>query len=194
MNTQVLLIVAGYVHRLDPQELAELARSSIYLNAISNRLAASLPRSTLLGMIVGTAVSELVDPKERRMNFTAEEVDSTEGKWYRSLTGVQDSIGSISDLKRRSPVSKRKNENSRAEVGNGKPSKSLVQPASSSKIVSIEEIESDFASEEEDLPMYEKPDSDASDTDEDPTLVQRDKPSAPVYVVNLLTFFFRNLC
>jgi telomere length regulation protein len=140
-------------------------------------------------MIVGTAVSELVDPMERRMNFTAEEVDSTEGKWYRSLTEVQDSIGSISDLKRGSPVSKRKNANSRAEVGNENPPKALVQPASSSKIVSIEEIESDFASEEDDLPMYEKPDSDASDTDEDPTLVQRDKPSAPVYVENLSLFF-----
>lgn len=180
MNTQVLLIVAGYIHRSDPQQLAELAGSSTYLNAISNRLAASLPRSTVLGMLVGTAISELVDPKERRMNFGAEDVKNAEGQWYRSLTRLQDSIGSISDMKAASPVSKKNESGSKAEIISGKPSKTVVHPTSSSKIVSIEEIESGSGSEEDDFPVYEKPDSDASDSDEDPTLVQRDKPSAPV--------------
>lgn len=177
MNAQVLLIVAGYVHRSDPQQLAELARSSTYLNAISNRLAASLPRSTILGMIVGTAVSELVDAKEKQMNFAAEEVESAEGQWYRTLTRLEDTVGSISDMKTESTLSKMKNLSPKAEA---KLSKSFVQPAPSSKIVSIEEIESGSDSEEDDLPRYEKPDSDASDSDEDPTLVQRDRPSAPV--------------
>lgn len=180
MNTQVFLIVAGYIHRLDPLQLAELAGSSTYLTAISNRLSASLPRSTILGMIVGTAISELVDPKERRMNFDSEDVRSAEGQWYRSLTRLQDSIGSITDMKAAIPVSKKKKSRSEAESNNGKPSTPVVQPTSSSKVVSIEEIESSSGSEEDDLPVYEKPDSDAFDSDDDPTLVQRDKPSAPV--------------
>ena len=180
MNTQVLLVVAGYIHRSEPQQLAELARSSAYLNAISNRLSASVPRSTVLGMIVGTAISELVDPKERRMNFDSEDVRSAEGQWYRSLTKLQDSIGLVSKMKAAIPMSKKKKLKSEVEINNGKPSKTVAHPTSSTKVVSIEEIESRSGSEEDGLPMYEKPDSDASDSDEDPTLVRRDKPSAPV--------------
>lgn len=180
MNTQVLLIVAGYIHRSDPQKLAELARSSTYLNAISNRLAASLSRSTVLGMIVGTAVSELVDPTERRMNFDAEEVKGTEGQWYRNLTRLEDTIGLISDIEKASPVSPKRDSSSKAKIGIVTPSKTVIRPKSSSKIVSIEEVESGSGSEEDDLPMHEKPDSDASDSEKDATLVRRDKPSAPV--------------
>jgi telomere length regulation protein len=128
-------------------------------------------------MIVGTAVSELADAKEKQMNFSAEEVESTEGQWYRNLTKLEDSVGSINDMKKASPLSKKRNLNSKAEVELSEP---LVPPASGSKIVSIEEVESASDSEEDDLPVYEKPDSDASDSEEDPTLVQRDRPSAPV--------------
>lgn len=180
MNTRVFLISAGYLHRSDPQQLAELARSSVYLNAISNRLAASLPRSTLLGMIVATAISELVDPTERRMNFGAEEVNNLEAQGYRKLTRLEDSIGSIADMRKTSTVSKAKSSSANSEVDNGQSSKRVIQAKSTSKIVSIEEVESGADSEEDDLPVYEKPDSDASDSDEDATLVQRDKPSAPV--------------
>lgn len=180
MNTQVFLIIAGYIHRSDPQQLTKLSGSSAYLNAISNRLSASLPRSTILGMIVGTAISELVDPKESRMNFDSEDVRSTDGQWYRSLTNIQDSIGSISDMKAAIPISKKKNSGPGAENKKSKPPQTVVHPPSSSKVVSIEEIGSSSGSEEDDLPMYAKPDSDASDSDEDPTLVRRDKPSAPV--------------
>lgn len=178
MNTQVLLVVAGYIHRSDPKQLAGLAGSSTYLNAISNRLSASLPRSTILGMIVGTAISELVDPKERQMNFDSEDVRSDEGQWYRNLTRVRDPIGSISDMKAAVSASKKKKSRSEAEINNSKPSKTVAHSKPGSKIVSIEEIET--SSEDDDLPVYEKPDSDPSDSDDDPTLVQRDKPSAPV--------------
>lgn len=180
MNTQVLLIVAGYVHRSDPQKLAELARSSTYLNAISNRLAASLPRSTVLGMIFGTAISELVDPKERRMNFDAEEVNSAEGQWHRNLTRLEDTIGLISDIETASSISQKKYPSAKAKIDIVTPSKAVVHPKSNSKIISIEEVESGSGSEEDNLPVYEKPDSDASDSEEDATLVRRDKPSAPV--------------
>lgn len=114
------------------------------------------------------------------MNFDSDDVRSAEGQWYRSLTRLQDSIGLISDMKAATPVSKKNKSKSEAEIKNGKPSKTVIQPPSSSKVVSIEEIGSSSGSEEDDLPMYEKPDSDASDSDEDPALVRRDKPSAPV--------------
>ena len=130
-------------------------------------------------MLVGTAVSELVDAKEKRMNFSAEEIDGAEGKWFRSLIEVQDMVGSISDL--RSGKSKTK-------IGvDGYGAKAVVPSSGksshkkgTSKVVSIEEIDEESESEDEGLVRYQKPDSDVSDEDEDATLVQRNKPKAPV--------------
>jgi telomere length regulation protein len=48
--------------------------------------------------------------------------------------------------------------------------------------MAIEEISDKSEAEDEDLMMYEKPDTDASDSEEDPTLIQRSKPSPPVSV------------
>lgn len=173
-------MVAGIIHRNDVQQLSDIARSSLYLNAISNRLAASSKRASLLGMIVGTAISELVDSKEKRMNFSTEEINTTEGQWYRRLTQLTDTVGSIDDLKpSTSTLSGLSSSSSRNGPNSGKPSKSSIKTASASKIISIEELDNS-ESEDEDLVMYEKPDSDPSDSDEDATLVQRNRPVAPV--------------
>ena len=114
------------------------------------------------------------------MNFSMKEIDSADGKWYRSLVTIQDTVGSIEDLKLDNPS----RQNSTAEVttllsyqhANRVATKS--EPAT--RIIAIEEIEDGIESEDEDIVIYEKPDTDASDEDEDPTLVQRDRPTAPV--------------
>lgn len=173
-------MVAGIIHRNDAQQLSTIARSSLYLSAISNRLAASSTRASLLGMIVGTAISELVDSKEKRMNFSTEEVDSTEGQWYRSLTQLTDTVGSISDLKpSASSSSGTSSSSSRNRSKSGETSRLSIRTGSTSKIISIEELDNS-ESEDEDLVKYEKPDSDPSDSEEDATLVQRNRPVAPV--------------
>ena len=180
VNTQVLLIVAGVIHRNDAQQLANMARSSLYLSAISNRLAASSTRASLLGMIVGTAISELVDSKDRQMNFSAEGIMSAEGQWYRSLTNLTDAVGSIEDLKPSTlTLSGTVSSSSQDAFKSDKISKASIKTVSTSKIISIEELENS-ESEDEDLVKYQKPDSDPSDSDEDATLVQRDRPVAPV--------------
>lgn len=173
-------MAAGIVHRNDAQQLSNIARSSSYLSAISNRLAASSARASLLGMIVGTAISELVDSKEKRMNFSTEEIDSIEGQWYRSLTQLTYTVGSIDDLKTSTSTSSEPNStSSRNRLRSDKSSEPFTKTVSASKIISIEELENS-ESEDEDLVMYEKPDSDPSDSDEDATLVQRERPVAPV--------------
>ncbi|KAG9750242.1 hypothetical protein KCU75_g13636, partial [Aureobasidium melanogenum] len=58
---QVLLLLAGYAHRAQPMSLFIMARSSAHLNGMSNRLNSSSPRARFLGMIVGMAISDLVD-------------------------------------------------------------------------------------------------------------------------------------
>lgn len=181
-NAQILLLAAGYLHRSQPTEVESVTRSSIYLNAVSNRLAASSSRARFLGMVVGMAISELVEAPGKGLKFDLEGLETEEAQWYLNLTRVRDKIGSISDLKRSKHGEA---ENPKQTTANhprlSRPPKS-VNTRPTARIVAIEEIEDDEDENEEDdefIP-YEKPDSDASDTEEDPTLIQRGKPTAPV--------------
>ncbi len=174
-------MIAGYIQRKDGLELSDITRSSLYLSAISNRLAASSARASLLGMITATAISEIVDPKEKRMNFSMDEVHGAEGQWYRNLTKQEDRVGSISDLKLAPSASKKGHSNSlKQRVTKQKASIPFNKSNASSKIISIVELDSNSESEDEDLVAYEKPDSDPSDSEEDATLVERNRPVAPV--------------
>jgi telomere length regulation protein len=62
-----------------------------------------------------------------------------------------------------------------------------VVPSGTSTSRIIELVDDDVVDEDDDdiLP-YAKPDSDPEDEDEDPTLVERNKPKAPVYIRDLL--------
>jgi len=163
-----------------------MAQSSLYIRAISNRLAASSPRSQFLGMVVGTAVSELIDPEDKRMKFSMSEIDDEDGKWYRSLCKHNDIIGSVDDLKAIAVRSGKGLTKAAGKQSSTKKEKDVKQkPVTQSKIISIEEITED-SGDDDDLPTYEKPDSDEEDSDEDATLVQRNKPTAPVYVSDQL--------
>ena len=160
----------------------EMARSGPYLNAVSNRLAASSERARFLGMVFGMAVSELVDPPDRKINFDIESNNGADGKWYQSLTNIKDTIGNIKYLRAMDAVSSSDPIPKTSEKGGKLPT--------SSKIVEIveisDEIESEVESSDDDLPVYAKPDSDQEDEDEDPTLIQRNKAVAPVYIRDLI--------
>lgn len=135
-------------------------------------------------MYVGTAVSELVDAPDKRMNFSSEELASAQGRQYLSLSKVEDPFRSIGGLKRGKAKDKQVvNRRGKAPaVQHAKPSSSNSH-LKASRVISIEEVESASDPEEEDdLPVYAKPDSDASDSDEDPTVINREKPTAPVSV------------
>lgn len=115
------------------------------------------------------------------MKFSAEETDTAEGKQYRSLTAIQDTVGSLEDLiSEAAPTKTLSAANNQILNLDDRNNQSLSKTGTASRIVAIEEVDVDSESEDEDIVMYEKPDSDASDEDEDPTLVQRDRPTAPV--------------
>jgi telomere length regulation protein len=130
-------------------------------------------------MAVGTAISNLIDKPDQKMSFGIEEMNSPEALWYKSLTGVQDRIGSISNLKT-SKIDEIKNE--KATGSTVSRAKQPMEPKP--KVVHIEETEN--GDEDDGLIPYGKPDSDEEDEDEDPTLVQRNKPTAPVSVAKSL--------
>ncbi|KAF4624096.1 hypothetical protein G7Y89_g14073 [Cudoniella acicularis] len=186
-HTQVLLLAAGYVHRKAPLRLAMMMRSGSHLNAVSNRLAASSPRARFLGMAIGEALSSLVDKGDKRMDFKVDEMSSADGKWYKSLVNVADTVGSLDSLKLETmPAQQRK-----FKPQLTKPAKKATPMSGTSKIISIEEVETDEEKEEsddEDLVPYRKPDSDAEDSDEDATNIVRNKPTAPVYIRDLITY------
>ncbi|KAL2183826.1 hypothetical protein L209DRAFT_713708 [Thermothelomyces heterothallicus CBS 203.75] len=184
-HAQVLLLVAGYVHRKTPIKLAMLLRSSTWLNAISNRLAAPHQRARFLGMVVGEALSGLVDKGEKRLNFKMEETDEEEGKWYKGLTNVSDDIGPFAALLSPSTDIPRASREAPRKPATRRPA-----PQPPQKGFIIEELSDEEGPEEDDdLVPYAKPDSDPEDSEDDATLVRRDKPKAPVYIRDLIKYF-----
>ena len=185
VHTQVLLLAAGYVRRKAPLRLAMMMRSGAHLSAISNRLAASSPRARFLGMAVGEALSSLVDKGDKNMDFKVDEMSTAEAKWFKSLVNVSDTVGLLDSLKSGKAATSSKQANPRAS----KQGEKARAPATGSKIISIEEIEADEEESDDDgLTPYAKPDSDAEDSDEDPTLITRNKPTAPVYIRDLISY------
>lgn len=201
---QTLLVSCGYVHRALPMFLFTLARSSVHMNGVSNRLASSSPRTRWLGMVVGMSVSGLVDKPESQMRFDLEELETVEARWYRDLVHVNDRIGSIDDLavnvERTKATSASASEQSLQSGSRKSISKAALRepiasvprrsPARSSHNDAIPAglriVELSDDSEDDDLVPYTKPDSDPEDDDPDPTLVQRNKPTAPVYIRDLI--------
>lgn len=137
-------------------------------------------------MVIGEALSSLVDPEDKKMDFKMEEMSTPEAKWYKSLVTVSDSVGSFEALKSQGITKVAKDPKPATSQTRANPK--AAQP-SGSKIISIEEM---FSSEEDsdndDFTPYAKPDSDASDSEEDPTLITRNKPTAPVYIRDLISY------
>ncbi|KAI0176038.1 telomere length regulation protein-domain-containing protein [Hypoxylon sp. FL1284] len=185
-HAQVLLLSAGYVHRLAPIKLTMLSRSSTYLKAVSNRISAPQNRARFLGMVVGEAISGLVHSKETKLDFKMDEMDTKEAKWYKSLVQISDKAGPMDPLREFLVSPKPSKITKQARPPKAAPERPRKPPAQSGFI--IEEIEDDEEGEDPDLVPYAKPDSDAEDSDDDPTLINRDKPKAPVYVRDLISY------
>ncbi|OTB03788.1 hypothetical protein M426DRAFT_321502 [Hypoxylon sp. CI-4A] len=189
-HAQVLLLSAGYIHRMAPIKLTILLRSSSYLNAISNRIAASQNRARFLGMVVGEALSGLVHGKEAKLDFKMDEMDTAEARWYKSLVKVSDEIGSPDILRPLADRDRPPQSDDPISLGPTRSGKRQPRPTQPQSGFIIEEIQDD--DEDPDLVPYAKPDSDAEDSDDDPTLINRDKPKAPVYIRDLVKYFRDN--
>lgn len=157
-----------------------MGRSSIFLSAISNRLAASSDRSRFLGMTVGMAISQLIEPPGKAMKFDLEEMESDDAIRYINLVRTQDRVRSIESLKKNTKATEALAKSKKDTMHRLTSHQPRTNPQST-KVVSIEEVEdSEDEEDDEDLAPYEKPDADPSDSEEDPTLIQRGKISAPV--------------
>lgn len=184
VHAQVLLLSAGYLHRLFPMKLALLVKGGGFMRMVSKRLEASQIRARLLGMIVGEALSGLVEKSDKKLNFKMEETKTEEALWYKSLVDVSDVIGSVDSLKSSEQSSSHRIP---PKISRKPPSATKPTPTTSKSKAIIEVVDSDEDMEDDIIPMT-KPDNDDVESDDDPETVRRDKPKAPVYVRNLITY------
>lgn len=195
---QALLITAGYVHRRSPMALLMSVRSSGHMQGVSNRLDASNSRARWLGMVVGTALSSLVDKAGSKLSFGTDDMQTPEAKRYMELVNINDQPGALEDFaKLVAETEKRKQGkinrpvpprqlmpkiDGKVTFGPVRPPTKVQTEVEGAKVAEI----SDTDSEDDGLTPYAKPDSDAEDSDEDATLVNRDKTRAPVYIRDLM--------
>ena len=194
---QTLLLAVGYLHRSTPMALLMTARSSGHMSGTSNRLHSSNSRARWLGMVSATAVSSLIDKEGSRMSFGTDELRTEESMWYQALVNVNDKIGNLQDFEQvvqsQSSVVKRQRKQLAKTrdmpIVNGKQTFGPARPPAQTEVIGekVMEILDDEEDDEEDsLKPYAKPDSDAEDSDEDATLVNRNKARPPVYIRDLM--------
>ena len=180
---QVLLIGSAYRRRQNSKLLTMLVRSATHTKAVSGRLSSPSQRTFWLGMVVAMALSTLVDEKSLQVKFDREDMDTPEALWYRHLVNLNDQTGSLDDLRDQIQTKMV------AKVIPSTTSKKTKMGRETSKLSKqtvvigprIVEVVDSFDDDDDDaLKPYAKPDSDAEDDDEDPTLVQRNKPRPPV--------------
>lgn len=196
VHTEVLLLAAGYVHRISSIKLTMLLRTGSYMSAISNRIGATQMRARFLGLVVGEGLSALIDNKETKLDFHMEETDTEEAQQLKKLVKVADQPGSIdpilSDASLQTMSSRKKSPKAnsksavKSQISTPKPKPKLPIPTIKPRAI-IQEIDSSEDDDEDDLvPMAKN--SDPEDSDDDATLVQRNKPKPPVYIRDLITF------
>ncbi|KAF2855446.1 hypothetical protein T440DRAFT_413901 [Plenodomus tracheiphilus IPT5] len=179
---QTLAICSGYVLRTQPMFLTMMAKSTYHINGMSNRIGAASARTRFLGIAVGIAISKMVDKPELQLKFDLEGAEDGESKWYQQLTKVNDKVGSIQDL-----ASSRKIKVPAGDLAKSKPKPAPKAPRSQMiQGPRVIEILSDDEDDDDDLLAYEKPDSDPEDDTDDPTAVNRNKPTATVYIRDLI--------
>ncbi|KAM0709164.1 hypothetical protein Q7P35_003200 [Cladosporium inversicolor] len=195
---QALLITAGYVHRRSPMALLMSVRSSGHMQGVSNRLDASNSRARWLGMVVGTAMSGLVDKAGSKLSFGTDDMQTQEAKRYMELVNINDQPGALEDFaKLVAETEKRKQAkihkpvpprhlmpkiDGKTTFGPVRPPTKVQTEVEGAKVAEISDTDSD----DDGFTPYAKPDSDAEDSDEDATLVNRDKTRAPVYIRDLM--------
>lgn len=163
--------------------LTMMAKSSYHVNGMSNRIGATSSRTRFLGIATGVAISKMVDKPELQLKFDLESAEADEVKWYERLTQVNDNVGTILALKdatkSKSPIKQLIPKSKKVII----PARLAITEVQSPRVV---EVLSDSEDEDDDLIVYEKPDSDPEDEDEDPTVITRNKPIAPVYIRDLI--------
>jgi telomere length regulation protein len=118
-------------------------------------------------MIIGESISAKIDPEDRRLKFKVPETEDPSAAAWRTLIDVDDDIRPLKDL-------------------DGGIVEDIADPSPEETVpmVSADEFLVDDTDDmDADLTSYPPPESDADDSDDDPTLVTREKTPTPLYVL-----------
>jgi hypothetical protein len=113
------------------------------------------------------------------MDFGTEDRDTPEAKWWKTITAVEDKIGSIPDLFTSSAPKKLKAK---------KPTATAAIPESTSSVIQVISQPQEEDSDDDEFTPYAAPDSDPSEGEEDAETINRNEPTAPIYLRDLLRF------
>ena len=121
-----------------------------------------------------------MDKEDTRLKFNDETMQTPEAEWYMSLPAIDDSIPKLPDLKLLFSPDKQSSQVKTLAIRTTRGvSKATKKPSPVStnkpkgKMIAV-------LDDEDDLTGYEKPDSDPEDEEDDPTLIDRNKPRPPV--------------
>lgn len=169
--TESILLMCAHI---DVQALASITKTKEWTEGISNHLESTSERIRFLGMITGEAISAQItaDPK-KRLSFGVPDTQTHEAHWWRALIEVEDTMSDLKDLD--AGVVELPEEVQTAES---------MLPEESTNI--SEYIIDESESSEDEFETMRIPDSDDEDSDEDPTLVDREKLRPPVYIRDLI--------
>lgn len=199
-NLQVLLLLSGRLYRTSSFELRNALMFGSYLTTVSNRMSASSPDARLFGMYLGVIISKLIDDPSNTLTFEFDDAEKEELEWYRGLTQVEDCVGSLQDLVAADdPSSPFKSANKRPlsdkpaatkRIQNGDKAVPRMTAADRQPNNEKDAEDESYSDSDSDFVSYEKPDSDTEDSEEDPTLIDRSKPRAPMYVHGFYPFLY----
>jgi telomere length regulation protein len=180
MNAQLVLLAVGHFHQsIEPLKAGSLrsaVRSSEYLNGVSKHLSSSSTRSRWLGMLVANTVSAVADSNGAQIAFDDESLTTPEAEWYKSLIALDDEPSdtwSLLDLFGQDVQLSRRPKSMSLTIRKKKDKPERPKKKTERKSSVVQVIDDDIVG-------YAKPDSDPEDEEEDPTLINRDKPRPPV--------------
>lgn len=137
-------------------------------------------------MVVGETLSSLGHEGAMKLDFQMDEMKTDEAKWYKGLANLSDDVGPMDSIISPSTATAQA-EPSKPRQAPPKPKpKPVSKPKTEKPKMIIEEVGT--SESEDDIVPYAKPDSDAEDSDDDPTVISRNKPKAPVYIRTLITY------
>lgn len=195
-QTQILFLS---IQQLPLDFLHKISSSSLYLNAISNRLGSVSARPRLFGTLLAEHMSAAApDPKVKPLDFELKGFhDEEQTFWKTKIAKISDKpreyntnawmvldIPPISNLEAedKPPTPVENYANSSSKRSNSFPKKSGTENRKSAKITAID------SDDEEELESYPFPEDDAEDSDDDPTLAKKEKLKPPVYIKDLLEY------
>lgn len=175
--TESILLLCAY---LPIQELTAVSKSRALMEGISNRLESTSDRIRFLGMILGEAISaQVIADEKKRLTFGVPDTQAEEAQWWKSLIEIEDTVCDFDQL--HAGTVEQPDDDNDGGISN---LNSKTDQLEISEMIKDDYVVS--SDDEDEFPPMRVPDSDDEDSDEDPTLVDREKLRPPVYIRDLI--------